>query len=150
MEKRTADKARKWENELAVIRQRKQKSSQFVKPVEYLPKQNRETSYQYSARSINFERLLLYFFLGIIACIGVWKGFEIFEERYFIDEMKQASQALITDIDSEIEQQIRQITVNQHKSTSRPEIHNPYQIITKDRLIGSIFSTTSFTKKSSC
>lgn len=45
--------------------------------------------------------MLLYFFIGVIICIVVWKGFDAVRERYWMDELDAGSQKFLMALEKE-------------------------------------------------
>ncbi len=140
MEKRTAGKAKKWNNEMVVERRRRverEQSNQKAASGEYIPRRYVEPIYNKAEiKARNNERLLIYFFIGVIACILIWKGFDVLRERYWMDELKTGSQQLLTTL--ERENQRTRNELNKLTSSYKPINANPYQIKTRDFYKGSV------------
>ena len=108
MEKRTAGKAKKWTEELSVIRENKKNNDEKAKKTkkgEYMPKRYIEPYQQpygeIDHKAKNNEKLVLYVFMGLIACILTWKGFDVIQERYWMDELKTGSKKFLRELEKE-------------------------------------------------
>lgn len=140
MEKRTAKKAQRWNNELAVERRRikeKEQKELGVSSGEYIPRQYRESVFNDTdTKARNNERLLLYFFIGVVVCILIWKGFDVIKEQYWMSELETNGQQFLSALkneDRKIRNEMRQIT-----PSYKPRAANSYQIKTQDTFKGSI------------
>ncbi|WP_305909431.1 hypothetical protein Q9L42_005520 [Methylomarinum sp. Ch1-1] len=141
MEKRTANKAKKWNNELAVQRSRRaekeKQNNQEPASGEYIPRRYVEPTYSETETTArNNERLLLYFFIGVIVCMIVWKGFDVIKERYWMNELETSSKALLSSLEKEnrkVTGEVRRIT-----PSYKPKSANNYRIKTQDSFKGSI------------
>ncbi|WP_404361526.1 hypothetical protein [Methylotuvimicrobium sp. KM1] len=143
MEKRTAAKAEKWNNELAVQRSRRKETDQRkqreqkVSSGEYIPRRYTEPVFgDNKIKARNNERLLLYFFIGVIACIVVWKGFDVIRERYWMDELKAGNQKRLTTLEHETRKSGDDL--KKLPSGYRPANASNYQFKTQDVYKGSV------------
>ncbi|MGJ0490041.1 hypothetical protein [Methylobacter sp.] len=140
MEKRTANKARRWNNEMTVERSRRKErelKEQSITMGEYIPRRYIEPLYsETEVKAKNNERLLLYFFIGVIICIVVWKGFDAVRERYWMDELGAGSQKFLTALEKENQktrEELKKLT-----PSYKPMNANSYQIKVIDHLKGSV------------
>lgn len=141
MEKRTANKAKRWNNEMAVIRRLKEERDQKDQSAvsgEYISRHHIEPLYSDTeTKARNNERLLFYFFIGVVVCIVIWKGLDVMQERYWIDNWLEAdSQKFLTVFEKENQRtrdELKKLTPNY-----KPISPNNYQIKTENYLKGSL------------
>lgn len=141
MEKRTADKAKKWNNELAIQRSRRvekeEQNSQKPASGEYIPRRYVESAYsETETRARHNEKLLLYFFIGVVVCIVIWKGFDVIKERYWMSELESSGQQLLSSLKNENRKSIDDM--KRMAPSYKPTLANNYQTKTQDTFKGSI------------
>lgn len=151
MEKRTAGKAKKWTEELSIQKERQkhyQEKAEKAKEAskgQYIPKKYIEPySEPYGEiehKAKNNERLVLYIFIGLIACILTWKGFDFLQERYWVDELKTGSKTFLTELEkrnqrtsSELKKITQSFQPKKSSYTPPPKKKIHYQYKTKDFL----------------
>lgn len=125
---------------MAVERSRRKEieiKEQNITTGEYIPRRYIEPLYsETEIKARNNERLLLYFFIGVVVCIMVWKGFDAMRERYWMDELEAGSQKFLTTLEKENQktgEELKKLT-----PSYKPTSFNNYQIKTESHLKGSM------------